>query len=137
MKVKLVLKGGSGSGNFGHAGRPGEIGGSEPGGGGGNDKPARGAGKAQTMQSQVQAITRLLDREDWMLPYRVEGNSVHVTLAAPTARQFKKDLEELKNSVERHLPDPERYYINTYHEDIEKGQTEIDDIEFEVVESSI
>jgi len=33
MKYKIVLKGGAGSGNYGHAGRPGKIGGSSEGGG--------------------------------------------------------------------------------------------------------
>lgn len=33
MKLSIHLKGGEGSGNFGHAGRPGEQGGSGPGGG--------------------------------------------------------------------------------------------------------
>lgn len=35
MKATFVLKGGDGSGNFGHAGRPGKIGGSAAGGSGG------------------------------------------------------------------------------------------------------
>lgn len=35
MKAKLVFKGGKGSGNFGHAGRPGKVGGSAAGSGGG------------------------------------------------------------------------------------------------------
>lgn len=35
MKITFRLKGGAGSGNFGHSGRPGKRGGSSPGGGGG------------------------------------------------------------------------------------------------------
>lgn len=38
MRLKFVLKGGTGSGNFDHAGRPGKIGGSSPGGGAGGAK---------------------------------------------------------------------------------------------------
>jgi len=36
MKIKLVYKGGSGSGNYGHEGRPGLVGGSLPGNGNGD-----------------------------------------------------------------------------------------------------
>lgn len=40
-KLELALNGGKGSGNFGHAGRPGKVGGSVPSGNGGNSRKIR------------------------------------------------------------------------------------------------
>jgi len=64
----IVIKGGSGSGNFGHGGRPGEVGGSasERGGGGGDYDPNKGMG--------VMSIRNSVDR----LTGQVTGTRVYV-----------------------------------------------------------
>ncbi|MFA4974461.1 MAG: hypothetical protein WC683_17785 [bacterium] len=46
-RIEIISKGGPGSGNFGHAGRPGEIGGSGP--GGGDNSPSKDATRASRM----------------------------------------------------------------------------------------
>lgn len=49
-----TVKGGTGSGNFGHAGRPGLVGGSEPGGGGGGRVSPEGAlGRAPSVSTEI------------------------------------------------------------------------------------
>lgn len=82
IEVRVVSKGGPGSGNFGHEGRPGEVGGSGPGGGGGNgdgDKGGkgsegdwkRGAGPTNPKDAMVQA-ERAIDTVPGMTKYDIQ-----------------------------------------------------------------
>jgi hypothetical protein len=59
VEFNKSLKGGPGSGNFGHAGRPGEVGGSAPGGGGGGVA----AGTTTAAENMPAAAGRVKDEE--------------------------------------------------------------------------
>jgi hypothetical protein len=79
-----VGKGGEGSGNFGHAGREGEVGGSSSdGGGGGNAKPEIGQGGAG---EQPQTVARTILRQ-------MGGNKL---IAMTGARNFVSDENSLR-----------------------------------------
>jgi hypothetical protein len=57
--LDIALKGGPGSGNFGHAGRPGEVGGSGPGGGEGGEEDKELQGPWQRVSSADEALKLL------------------------------------------------------------------------------
>ena len=70
LKVK-VLKGGKGSGNFGHSGRPGKIGGSAPGKGGkGKGKKVEGGGEYTVEQGWLD----VMDDNEHMITVQVTGD---------------------------------------------------------------
>ena len=73
-KLKLkVEKGGQGSGNFGHAGRPGKVGGSAPGGGGkGYGKKVEGSDK-HTMDVGIMDV---MDDDEHMITVQVTGEGM-------------------------------------------------------------
>jgi len=56
-KAEEIAKGGPGSGNFGHAGRPGQVGGSAPGGGAAaDDKPGSLRGQSEKVRSYTERV---------------------------------------------------------------------------------
>jgi hypothetical protein len=76
----LCLKGGSGSGNYGHAGRPGEVGGSAEG-SGSSDKPSGGGNRGQTHSNLLSKQSEkhkehaaILDKDDNVLS-EIEGSN--------------------------------------------------------------
>lgn len=88
MKVKLVLKGGSGSGNFGHAGRPGEVGGSEPGEGG-----SREAGQKIDVHANIAAQSHGFTKTSRGLYTKTVGN-ITANVKVSTSKSYGKSVGE-------------------------------------------
>jgi len=67
MTKRWILKGGAGSGNFGHGGRPGKVGGSAGGKGGGKMVTPAKAPKKATATREIDEVTGLRKRSDGTL----------------------------------------------------------------------
>ena len=92
--TELIVRGGEGSGNFGHAGRPGEVGGSAPDGGGGSGEakaPAGGEGEGGGANYREMSLSELARevRKDW-------GSKVN--FAAKPYLEALGDLESINDN---------------------------------------
>ena len=88
MKAKLVYKGGSGSGNFGHAGIPGQVGGSASGGGSPKSFDTLKAGKVSVgdtvfYRTQLQRNRGLDGKNGVIMNAPDSGGYVKVTIGLP------------------------------------------------------
>jgi len=94
---QALNKGGPGSGNFGHAGRPGERGGSVPGDGGGSSEPDE---KKQRMDLMEKRVSALSDQVDDTI-----GNTEIVAdgLGFPTLEFEHQDVGEKEEYFKRSL----------------------------------
>ena len=129
MKTKLtfpIYKGGPGSGDFGHTGRPGQIGGSSSGGGG---------SVVLLSKNPMDIAEDVVAGEDWNIPHRVRGDTLHVGLSANTTRQLKRQISELQNDIDNALKLVKKY-TNLFHDDIEPGQTDVE-LEFDFEDDEI
>lgn len=74
MKLKLVYKGGKGSGHHGHVGRPGKIGGSQPGTGGGSGSGKMTAGDIKSKYPNVYQGINDLAADNIPAPYEIDSD---------------------------------------------------------------
>jgi predicted kinase len=109
---EALAKGGPGSGNFGHAGRPGEVGGSAPGEGGGS---ARDEGASSP--SPVKIPQKILDDK------KFQERSAFVDKTVKTLIDSKKmTIDMFRDSAGRWSPEREALHDEILKEYIEKAR---------------
>ena len=97
-----VNKGGSGSGNFGHGGRPGEVGGSDSGGGSSSSSP-------KSLKDSVGKIKAALSGSR-VADVKIKGNEVHVTafdmqeFGKPPVSSLEENAKDIFGQIKGSLP---------------------------------
>ena len=84
LNALLQMNGGKGSGNFGHAGRPGQIGGSGSGKGGSGSK---GSGDLEAKKKELKAAERKLEKA------RTSGGASEYIAAAGKVKKLKEEIK--------------------------------------------
>lgn len=94
-----VNKGGSGSGNFGHGGRPGEVGGSSEEGGAGGDKSG-----PKDLKENAKKIGQVLQSSARVPRVKVKGDQIHVKVFVDPKTEIESDAKEIFGQIKNSLP---------------------------------
>lgn len=123
--ILTITKGGSGSGNFGHAGRPGEVGGSEPAGEGGQSKPSV-QDKSRAVREVRREVSKWKSNTDvWAYRDMIQRAAFHIfgsdanpsgTLSTPYSAPGKNKwlMSYYKKLAQRILDAPDEKLLEYY-----------------------
>jgi hypothetical protein len=94
-----AIKGGEGSGNFGHAGRPGEVGGSGPGGGGDGDGETSSYSDSESGASEKYSSSLSVDEKQALYTWGGSGNSIRKVQSGDTSGLSAAELNTAKHNL--------------------------------------